>query len=322
MARAACLVLVVALGATPDISQILRFAFQQGQPSDPEKSAPQGTLPSPTAPPAVEKPQAPAGSAQPHHAGHLSENSRLAIIRAISGEFVRAQISLPGGKDGYHVTASQRPNAAAAAAPTPAADAKPDSGNPFASSHIVAVSRAPVIHQGDQVQITRVEFRDKSIVLDLNGGGKQRWHLKDHLQLSVGGPMSGSAEPLNSGPQGLEGQGSTLFIDFGRKLPEISPDDLKLTLAPVLDFSAHRSAAAQYAETLPPEFQQAIKNGTAAVGMDREMVLAAMGRPDRKVRERDADGNDTEDWIYGNPPGRTIFVTFIGEKVARVQQFN
>jgi len=58
------------------------------------------------------------------------------------------------------------------------------------------------------------------------------------------------------------------------------------------------------------------------VGMDREMVLAAMGRPDRKVRERDADGNDTEDWIYGNPPGRTIFVTFIGEKVARVQQFN
>src|SRR5208282_5226300 len=102
-----------------------------------------------------------------------------------------------------------------------------------------------VIHQGDQVQITRVEFRDKSIVLDLNGGGKQKWHLKDHLQLSVSTPISGSGQQANSGPAGLEGQGSTLFLDFGRKLPDISPDDLKLTLAPVLDFTLHRSAAAQ-----------------------------------------------------------------------------
>jgi hypothetical protein len=52
------------------------------------------------------------------------------------------------------------------------------------------------------------------------------------------------------------------------------------------------------------------------------MVLAAMGRPERKVRERDADGNETEDWIYGTPPDKTVFVTFQGDKVVRVRQFH
>jgi len=55
--------------------------------------------------------------------------------------------------------------------------------------------------------------------------------------------------------------------------------------------------------------------------MDHDEVTAAMGRPERKVRERDADGNDTEDWIYGKPPAKTIFVTFHGDKVAKVTQY-
>ncbi len=315
MARAACWVLVVALGTTPDISHLFHFAFQQGQPADPDKSAPQGTLPPPTAQPPAEK-QQDASAATPHHGGHLSESSRLAIIRAISGEFVRAQIALPGGKAGFHLAANQLP--------APPAKAAEPADNAFVPSHIIVANRAPAIHQGDQVQITRIEFREKSIILDLNGGGKQKWHLRDHLQMGVGTPMpAATVQPVNSGPPGLvEGQGSTLFLDFDHKLPDLSPDEVKHKLAPVLDFNFQRSASSQFAESLPPEFQQAIKNGIAAVGMDHDMVLAAMGRPDRKVRERDDDGNDTEDWIYGIPPGKTVFVTFIGEKVVRVRQFN
>jgi len=52
------------------------------------------------------------------------------------------------------------------------------------------------------------------------------------------------------------------------------------------------------------------------------MVLAALGRPEHKVRERTPDGDETEDWIYGSPPARTTFVTFAGDKVIRVEQFN
>ncbi len=51
------------------------------------------------------------------------------------------------------------------------------------------------------------------------------------------------------------------------------------------------------------------------------MVLAALGRPDQKVREQNDQGIETEDWIYGNPPAKTVFVTFQGDKVIRVKQF-
>jgi len=316
MARAACLVLVVALGTTPDISHLFHFAFQQNPSPDAEKPAPQGNLPSPVAESPAAKPQS-ASTSTSGEAAALSENSRLAILRAISGEFVRAQVALPGGKDGLHLEAGQ-PH-------TPLAQAdKQQDDNPFVSSHVLVASRPPVIHQGDQVQITRVEFRDKSIVIDLNGGGRTKWHLRDHLQLTLGGPMSTSSsmQTPQSPAAGLEGQGSTIFLDFAHRLPDLSPEELKLQLAPVLDFNSHRTAAAQYADTLPKEFQQAIKNQIAAVGMDHDMVIAAMGRPDRKVRERNEDGVETEDWIYGTPPGKTVFVTFIGDKVVRVEKFD
>jgi hypothetical protein len=306
MARAACLVLVVAMGATPDISHLFRFGFQQGQPADPEKSAVQGTLPPVPSEPAAGKQQSPPPHAPAERAAHLSDASRMAIIRAISGEFVRAHISLPGGKQGLHVSASQPFT-------SPSDGSQPV--NAFAGPHVYIAAHPPAIHQGDHVQITNIEFRDKTIVFDLNGGGKQKWHLRDHLQIN------NATLPSKGGPPGLEGQGATIFLDFDHRLPDVSPEELKARLAPILDFNRERSAAAQYAETLPPEFQKAIKDRMAAVGMDHDMVLAAMGRPDRKVRERDPDGNDTEDWIYGNPPERTVFVTFIGEKVVRVRQF-
>jgi hypothetical protein len=75
-------------------------------------------------------------------------------------------------------------------------------------------------------------------------------------------------------------------------------------------------------DTLPAPVQQAIREHRAIVGMDQEMVIAALGRPEHKVRERDEQGNETEDWIYGTPPAKTTFVTFIGEKVTRVKVFN
>jgi len=53
--------------------------------------------------------------------------------------------------------------------------------------------------------------------------------------------------------------------------------------------------------------------------MDREQVLLALGRPRNKVRET-LDGVETEDWIYGQPPGKITFVTFAGSKVVKVKE--
>jgi hypothetical protein len=115
--------------------------------------------------------------------------------------------------------------------------------------------------------------------------------------------------------------GATLILDFGRPVPDMTAAQLKNYLAVMFDFSKQRSAAVTWTESLPPHIREAIEKKQAEVGMDHEQVLAALGRPDRKVRERDEDGTETEDWIYGQPPTKTIFVRFTGEQVTKVSQY-
>ena len=54
--------------------------------------------------------------------------------------------------------------------------------------------------------------------------------------------------------------------------------------------------------------------------MDRQLVVAAKGRPDRKVRERQGR-IELEDWIYGVPPSKITFVTFQGNEVIEVKEY-
>ncbi len=232
----------------------------------------------------------------------LQPQSRLLLVRFVDGEFARVVQPLPGGKKGYKIPA----------------------GKPLDMQHLSDALRlyGTAASQGDTVQITSIEFRADQIVLRINGGGKKHYHWRDHLQVSVGG----ASTPPPEQPQGTYAQqelpGATLVLDYGHNLPDMSPDDLKRDLSVMLDFSKQRSATVNWIDTLAPQFQQGIKDERAVVGMDSEMVLAAMGRPEHKVRERDTEGNDTEDWIYGTPPSKTTFVTFEGNTVIRVKEYN
>jgi hypothetical protein len=85
-----------------------------------------------------------------------------------------------------------------------------------------------------------------------------------------------------------------------------------------MDFDKH-SATEIYAENLPPETQKAIREKRALVGMDREQVILALGRPAHKSRETN-DGIEEEDWVYGQAPGKFTFVTFNGDKVIKVKE--
>lgn len=229
----------------------------------------------------------------------MDQAARIAILRGLSGEFARAVRSLPSGKKGFHIKV----------------------GKPVDESAVARAVTAggSAAGPGDQVQVTLIEFHERSIVVDVNGGGRQhtRWRDRIHLQVS-GMPTAQVDQP---GPPGFQKIGSTFYLDFDRRVPAITPDQVKQYLSAFLDFSRQRSAAVQWVETLPPEVQQAIKDKRPLVGMDQEMVIAAMGRPDKKVRERDDSGLETEDWIYGHPPGRTVFVKFAGDKVINVKSF-
>jgi hypothetical protein len=99
-------------------------------------------------------------------------------------------------------------------------------------------------------------------------------------------------------------------------VPDVTPAEVKQLLAGVFDFEA-RSAVTPWIETIPEEFREPVKERRVVVGMTREIVLAAKGRPEKKIRET-KDGVEYEDWIYGQPPF-TIFVTFRGDEVVEVK---
>jgi hypothetical protein len=95
-------------------------------------------------------------------------------------------------------------------------------------------------------------------------------------------------------------------------------EELKQILSPLLDFSV-KSAAQAYTESLPKNVQKAIKEHRVLVGMDREMVTYAKGRPPQRVREKDTEGKEYEEWIYGKPPQDVEFVRFYGDQVAQLK---
>jgi len=249
--------------------------------------------------------QSQSNSAPPAKNATLQENSKLALIRYVSGEFAKAIKPLPAGKEGFHVRV----------------------GKPLETEMLdrAVATHGPAVSTGDKVQITKLEFHEHQIIVDLNGGGRGKRHWRDHIQIGLGGggyPPMQSSSKQDQGPPGMQpGMGSTIFLEFNKQLPDITPDELKQLLSPFLNFSKERSAAVQWFDTLPPEMKKAIQDRRPVVGMDREELVAAIGKPDHKVRERDSDGNDIEDWIYGQPPSKTVFVRFMGDHVTSIKQF-
>jgi hypothetical protein len=248
-----------------------------------------------------------AGSQAAQNKAALREESKLELIRFVSGEFAKAVRPLPGGKEGFLVYV----------------------GKPVAWAVLdrAVATHGAAINTGDHVQITKLEFRDKAIVVDVNGGGRPKRHWRDHIQFGMGGSIptaqtTTTTPEQENGPPGIQpGMGSTLFLEFEKSIPDMTPDELKQILTPFLNFAKERSASLQWIDTLPPEMKKAIQDRRPLVGMDREEIVAAIGRPEHKVRERDSDGNDIEDWIYGQPPSKTIFVRFLGDRVTSIEQF-
>jgi hypothetical protein len=233
----------------------------------------------------------------------LSPETRLELIRYVSGEFARVTTSLPAGKKEFRVRVGEPIDRKALL------EALADDG--------------AAVNPGDNVQITKLEFGGSDITVELNGGVRGRsWLERIQISGGAGMPVSTQSTVKDYGATAATvNPGAVVKFDFGRPLPEMTPEELKLYLSAVFDFSNQRSAAVTWAESLPPEIREAIAEKRATVGMDQEQVLAALGRPERKVRERQPDGQDVEDWIYGQPPGKTVFVRFAGDKVIQVTQY-
>ena len=165
---------------------------------------------------------------------------------------------------------------------------------------------------GDRVIVTGLWIKADRIVLDLNGGPFEKHRYLSHIQLNGNNVVQQSPDKPT---------GARITLVFEHEVPDISAPEVKSLLEPVIDFGVKSSEQA-YADTLPAPLKEAIAAHDVLVGMNHRMVLAALGAPESKMRERDAadpNGQRYEEWIYGHQPETVRFVRFQGDRVSQVE---
>jgi hypothetical protein len=227
-----------------------------------------------------------------HAAEKLAPEDRVEILRGLMAEYATVKKLLPRSKKPLPFDASGKYD--------------------LKAWDEVAKENGPAARLGDLIQITKVAIEDDKILLEINGGVKSGRSWRDRVQVGVGN----STRPIGGG--GTATAGTNIAILWNKDIPPIKSSEIKKLLAPIMDFE-RRSATEVYADTLPPEVKKAIEEKRAQDGMDKEQVILALGRPRNKSREV-KDGEELEDWIYGQAPGKITFVTFRGEKVVKVKE--
>jgi len=224
----------------------------------------------------------------------ISTQTRMDLVRAFNAELVYIRSPFPMGNKGLALK-----------------DGKLSPGGDELRQMIA--TWGPAVKPGDQARISEILIKDDRIHFEINGGPvkKQKWYQ----HISVGG--NGGVPSIAPSDPNANPHGSYVDLVFDHYVPNLSPQQLKDLLRPVFDFNA-KSAVEAYLETVPPKVKEAIKNHHVLVGMNREMVIYAKGRPPKKVRERDGE-TEYEDWIYGEPPQDVDFVRLVGDEVLRVE---
>ena len=224
----------------------------------------------------------------------ISTQTRMDLVRAFNAELVYIRSPFPMGNKGLALK-----------------DGKLSPGGDELRQMIA--TWGPAVKPGDQARISEILIKDDRIHFEINGGPvkKQKWYQ----HISVGG--NGGVTSIAPSDPNANPHGSYVDLVFDHYVPNLSPQQLKDLLRPVFDFNA-KSAVEAYLETVPPKVKEAIKNHHVLVGMNREMVIYATGRPPKKVREWDGE-TEYEDWIYGEPPQDVDFVRLVGDEVLRVE---
>ncbi len=165
---------------------------------------------------------------------------------------------------------------------------------------------------GDRVMVTGLTIKADRLILDLNGGPYAKHRFLSHVSFNDNPVVQQPVE---------QPTGARITLVFEGRVPEISAPEVKALLEPLIDFGVKSSEQA-YADTLPQNLKDAIAAHDVLVGMNHRMVLAALGAPESKMRERDGvegSGARYEEWIYGHVPQTVRFIRFKGDRVAQVE---
>jgi hypothetical protein len=277
-----------------------RCATAQANPAAPAQSAPPpstaGSASAASVSGASASEQTPEIPAIPANAPHMSRETRLQIIRDFETQLVYSRTAFPMGAKGLRL--------------------KDGTTDPNGDELRQALTLwGPAIKAGDPVHISYVRIQNDHIHFEVNGGPVRRKKWYQHIQLE------GAGGPVATGPNANDTtdnpHGSFVDLCFNRYVPELTAQQVRNLLYPVLDFNARNKEQA-YLDALPPKVKEAILKHYVLVGMSEEMVIHAKGRPPKKVREKDGE-TDYEEWIYGEPPQDVDFVRIVGDEVIRVE---
>lgn len=241
--------------------------------------------------PQPQKPAPPIATDAPR----MSKQTRLEIIRDFETQIVYARTAFPMGTKGLTLKDGVT------------------SPNGQDLQQMLALW-GPAVRPGDPAHISYVQIKDNHIRFDINGGAVHRKKWYQHITVSGSG---GAEVPLSPTESQQNPHGSYLDLYFDQYVPEMTAQQLRDLLYPVLDFNARNKEQA-YLDTVPPKVKEAIQAHYVLVGMNSEMVLHAKGKPPKKVREKDGD-TDYEEWIYGESPQDVDFVRIVGDEVVRVE---
>jgi hypothetical protein len=279
---------------------VLPFLFTpflaHGQASDPgqTQNSPSAASSKQSRSPQNDQPPMPDAAPLPANAQRISRQTRFEIIRDFETQLVYARTAFPMGTKGLQL--------------------KDGVITPNGEELRQALTLwGPAVKPGDPAHISLVQIKDDHIHFEINGGPVHRKKWYQHIQVAgAGGTVQAPPDDPQSNPHGS-------FVDlcFGKYVPEMTAQQLRALLYPVLDFNARNKEQA-YLDTVPPKVKEAIQAHHVLVGMNQEMVLHAKGRPPRKVRERDGE-TEYEEWIYGEPPADVDFVRIVGDEVVRVE---
>ncbi|HTU41964.1 MAG TPA: hypothetical protein VMF10_09655 [Candidatus Aquilonibacter sp.] len=229
------------------------------------------------------------------NAPRISRQTRLEIIRDFETQLVYSRTLFPMGTKGLQLRDGTI---------TP-------SGKDLQQ---LLVIYGPSIKPGDPAHISYVQVKNDHIHMELNGGPirRQKWYKRIEISGANGPPVMSGPDSQTNNPHGS-------FVDlyFAKYVPEMTAAQLRQLLYPVFDFNA-RNPEQAYLDTVPPKVKKAILAHYVLVGMNREMVVHAMGKPPKKDREKDGEV-EYEEWIYGIPPADVNFVRFVGDEVVRVE---
>jgi hypothetical protein len=239
--------------------------------------------------------QKPSGNTPTNKNSEITKEDRIDILRTFTADLTYVRTTFPMGKNGLTLKSGKI---------SPSGD----------ELRQLLEMWGPSVKPGEQVLISMVTFKSDRIRFEINGGPVRRKKWYQHIQVGTGS----DTVPIGSGDSSANPRGSYVDLVFDHHIPDLNAKGVQELLQPVFDFTS-KSGVDAYLETVPPKVKEAIKAHQVLVGMNREMVLYSKGQAPRKTREKDAEGNDYEEWIYGDPPQDVDFVRFVGDEVVRVE---